>query len=224
MDRSYNDIEDGEDLEARIKRETFIPATPGMTGTGLEEEATLNNGLGATLSMLSQRGLIKQNTEQDINALHRQRDLFLTEKQKREAAVEAKARQQRERDRNTGKLDRMSQREREEYARQENKTRDQMESRQMTDIFNREYKPDVQLKYVDEYGRSMNQKEAFKHLSHQFHGKGSGKQKTEKHLKKIEDEKKREAQSALDSSQATGMNNAMGATAKKNRQAGVRLA
>ena len=224
MDRSYNDIEDDEELEARIKRETSTPILPGMTGTGLEEEATLNNGLGATLSMLSQRGLIKQDTEQDINALHRQRDRFLTEKQKREAAVEAKARQQRERDRNTGKLDRMSQREREEYARQENKMRDQMESRQMTDIFNREYKPDVQLKYVDEYGRSMNQKEAFKHLSHQFHGKGSGKQKTEKHLKKIEDEKKREAQSTLDSSQATGMNNAMGATAKKNRQAGVRLA
>ena len=94
----------------------------------------------------------------------------------------------------------------------------------MTEIFAREYKPDVQLKYVDEFGRSMNQKEAFKHLSHQFHGKGSGKQKTEKHLKKIEDDKKREAQSALDSSQATGMNNAMGTTQKKNRQAGVRLA
>ena len=224
MNRSYNDIEEGEELDARIKRETSTPAPAGVPATGLEEEATLSQGLGATLAMLSQRGLIKQNTEQDINALHRQREHFLTEKQKREAAVEAKARQQRERDRNTGKLDRMSQREREEYARQENKIRDQMESRQMTDIFNREYKPDVQLKYVDEFGRSMNQKEAFKHLSHQFHGKGSGKQKTEKHLKKIEDEKKREAMSTLDSSQATGMNNAMGATAKKNRQAGVRLA
>ena len=224
MNRSYNDIEEGEELDGRIKRETSTPAPAGVPATGLEEEATLNQGLGATLAMLSQRGLIKQNTEQDINALHRQRERFLTEKQKREAAVEAKARQQRERDRNTGKLDRMSQREREEYARQENKIRDQMESRQMTDIFNREYKPDVQLKYVDEFGRSMNQKEAFKHLSHQFHGKGSGKQKTEKHLKKIEDEKKREAMSTLDSSQATGMNSAMGATAKKNRQAGVRLA
>ena len=224
MGRSYNDIGEGEELDARIKRETSTPAPAGVPATGLEEEATLNQGIGATLAMLSQRGLIKQNTEQDINALHRQREHFLTEKQKREAAVEAKARQQRERDRNTGKLDRMSQREREEYARQENKIRDQMESRQMTDIFNREYKPDVQLKYVDEFGRSMNQKEAFKHLSHQFHGKGSGKQKTEKHLKKIEDEKKREAMSTLDSSQATGMNNAMGATAKKNRQAGVRLA
>ena len=224
MHRSYNDMEEDEERDAQIKRETSTPAPTGVPATGLEEEAVLNQGLGATLAMLSQRGLIKQNTEQDINALHRQRERFLTEKQKREAAVEAKARQQRERDRNTGKLDRMSQREREEYARQENKMRDQMESRQMTDIFNREYKPDVQLKYVDEFGRSMNQKEAFKHLSHQFHGKGSGKQKTEKHLKKIEDEKKREAMSTLDSSQATGMNNAMGATAKKNRQAGVRLA
>jgi U4/U6.U5 tri-snRNP-associated protein 1 len=117
----------------------------------------------------------------------------------------------------------MSAREREEHARWENKQRDQLESRQMADVFNREYKPDVQLKYVDEHGRSMNQKEAFKHLSHQFHGKGSGKQKTEKHLKKIEDEKKREAMSALDASQATGMNNAMGTTAKRNKQAGVRL-
>lgn len=224
MGRSYNDIEDGEDLEARIKREKSTAAAPGMTDTGLEDEATLNQGLGATLSMLSQRGLIKQNKETDINALHRDRQKFLTEKQKRETAVEAKARQQRERDRATGKLDRMSAREREEYARQENKMRDQLESRQMTEIFNREYKPDVQLKYVDDFGRSMNQKEAFKHLSHQFHGKGSGKQKTEKHLKKIDDDKKREAQSTLDSSQATGMNNAMGTTQKKNRQAGVRLA
>lgn len=224
MGRSYNDIDDGEDLGARIKREASTPAAPGMTNTGLEDEATLDQGLGATLSMLSQRGLIKQNKETDINALHRDRQKFLTEKQKRETAVEAKARQQRERDRATGKLDRMSAREREEYARQENKMRDQLESRQMTEIFNREYKPDVQLKYVDEFGRSMNQKEAFKHLSHQFHGKGSGKQKTEKHLKKIDDDKKREAQSTLDSSQATGMNNAMGTTQKKNRQAGVRLA
>ena len=224
MDRSYNDIQDGEDLEARIKRGTSTPAAPGLTETGLEDEATLNQGLGATLNMLSQRGLIKKEDQGDINALHRKRQAFIAEKQKREAAAELKARQQRERDRTSGRLDRMSAREREEHARWENKQRDQQESRQMAEIFNKDYKPDVQLKYVDEFGRSMNQKEAFKHLSHQFHGKGSGKQKTEKHLKKIEDDKKREAQSSLDASQATGMNNAMGATAKKNRQAGVRLA
>jgi len=224
MGRSYNDIPDDEDVEALTKRDASTPANTGLTGTGLDDEATLDQGIGATLSMLSQRGLLKKADEGDLNAIHRERQRFLAEKQKRETAAEAKARAQRERDRASGRLDRMSAREREEHARWENKQRDQQESRQMAEIFNREYKPDVQLKYVDDFGRSMNQKEAFKHLSHQFHGKGSGKQKTEKHLKKIEDEKKREAQSALDASQATGMNNAMGATAKKNRQAGVRLA
>ena len=82
----------------------------------------------------------------------------------------------------------------------------------------------MQLKYLDDFGRSMNPKEAFKYMSHQFHGKGSGKQKTEKQLKKVEEERKREAQSNLDSGQGSSMNSAVGATAKKNRQAGVRLA
>lgn len=218
-----DDDDDGDALSS-VKREGTTPAPPDITVNGLEEEATLNKGIGSTLTMLSQRGLIKPSADADLNVLHRERQKFLTEKQRREADAERKARIQRERDRASGKLDRMSARDREEYARWENKQRDQQESRQMTDIFNREYKPDVQLKYVDDFGRSMNPKEAFKHLSHQFHGKGSGKQKTEKHLKKIEDDKKREAMSSLDASQATGMNNAMGATAKKNRQAGVRLA
>ena len=224
MGGRMNDSEGHEDLDVRIKRETSTPAAPDLTETGLEDEATLNNGLGSTLNMLSQRGLIAPRREEDIVGLHRERQRFLLEKQRREAEIERKARLQRERDRASGKLDHMSAREREEYARYENKQRDQIESRIMNDIFSREYKPDVQLKYVDEFGRSMNQKEAFKHLSHQFHGKGSGKQKTEKHLKKIEDERKEEAKSSLDASQATGMNNAMGVSQKKNRTAGVRLA
>ncbi|KAL9601970.1 MAG: hypothetical protein Q9219_002194 [cf. Caloplaca sp. 3 TL-2023] len=221
MDRHYDNTPE---YDETFKRETSTPATSERTGTGLDEEANVNQGIGATLALLSQRGLIKNAQNGDINALHRERQRFLAEKRRREAEAERKARLQRERDRASGKLDRMSARDREEHARWENKQRDQAESRQMAEIFNREYKPNVELKYVDDFGRPMNQKEAFKHLSHQFHGKGSGKQKTEKHLKKIEDEKRREAQSSLDASQAVGMNNAMGATAKKNRQAGVRLA
>ena len=222
MEQTYNSVEDEEARPARLSRETSTTA-PDLTTTGLDEEATMDQGVGAAFNLLKQRGLVKAADMGDINALHRDRQRFLAEKQRREAEAERKARFQRERDRNSGKLERMSAREREEHARWENKQRDQLESRQMADVFNREYKPDVQLKYIDEHGRSMTQKEAFKHLSHQFHGKGSGKQKTEKHLKKIEDEKKREAMSALDASQATGMNNAMGTTAKRNKQAGVRL-
>ncbi|KAI5286615.1 hypothetical protein KEM52_001927 [Ascosphaera acerosa] len=192
------------------------------TSTGLDEESELSQGVGSALAMLKQRGLVRGDSDaSSLTSLHRDRQRFLQEKLRLEAEADARARAQRERDRASGRFERMSGRDREEFARQENKARDVKESRQLAEIFNREYKPDVQLKYVDEFGRLMDQKEAFKHLSHQFHGKGSGKMKTAKHLKKIEEEKKREAMSTLDSSQHTGMNSAMGATARKNRQAGV---
>lgn len=50
------------------------------------------------------------------------------------------------------------------------------------------YKPDVKIEYVDESGRKLTPKEAFRQLSHRFHGKGSGKMKTEKRQKKLEEE------------------------------------
>ena len=50
------------------------------------------------------------------------------------------------------------------------------------------YKPDVKLEYVDDSGRMLNEKEAFRQLSHRFHGKGSGKRKTEKRSKKTQEE------------------------------------
>ena len=50
------------------------------------------------------------------------------------------------------------------------------------------YKPEIKLEYVDEHGRTMAPKEAFRYLSHRFHGKGSGKKKTEKRMKKVEEE------------------------------------
>jgi U4/U6.U5 tri-snRNP-associated protein 1 len=222
MDYSYAEIEDEEDFKARRQRGSTAP--PDVTSTGLEEEVTLDKGLGSTLKLLQERGIIKTSESGDLNAIYRDKQKFLAEKRRREEAAELKARQQRERDRATGRLDRMSAREKEEYARSQNNYRDQQESRLLAEHFNKEYKPSVELKYVDEFGRHMNQKEAFKHLSHQFHGKGSGKQKTEKMLKKIEDEKRRAAQSSLDASQVVGMSGAVGQQLKKQKQAGVRLA
>jgi len=52
------------------------------------------------------------------------------------------------------------------------------------------YKPDFKLDYVDDKGMEMNAKEAFRFLSHKFHGKTSGKNKTDKRLKKLEQESK----------------------------------
>lgn len=222
MKQSYADIEDEEDLAARIKREESHGAD--LLDNGLEQEATLDRGIGSTLKLLQERKILKTDKDTDLNEVFRRRQLFMAERQRQEAEAERKARAQRERDRANGRLDRMSAREKEEYARQQNTLRDQQESRLLAEHFNKAYKPNVELKYVDEHGRSLTTKEAFKHMSHQFHGKGSGKQKTEKLLKKIEDEKRREAQSTLDGSQMGGMSNATVQQTKKQRQAGVRLA
>lgn len=49
-------------------------------------------------------------------------------------------------------------------------------------------KLDVKIEYVEESGQKQTPKEAFRQLSHRFHGKGSGKMKTERRMKKLEEE------------------------------------
>lgn len=69
----------------------------------------------------------------------------------------------------------------------------------VTDFKEKEtYKPSFKLEYVDDSGRHMNQKEAFRQLSHRFHGKGSGKKKTEKRMKKMEEEQLMKQMSSTD--------------------------
>lgn len=223
MGEAYSGVENEEELLDRLRREQDTH-TPDISATGLDEEKTLDHGIGAALSLLRQRGLVKETDAGAKTNLYKARQKFIIEARLREHEQEQRARAQRERDRQSGKLNNMSLKEREEHARWQNTQREHQSSVQAAATFNREYKPDVHIKYVDDDGRVMNQKEAFKHLSHQFHGKGSGKQKTEKHLKKIAEERKREAASVLDSSKATGMSNAQGAMGKKNKEAGVRLA
>lgn len=224
---SHLDADNGIGTETVSQKQgspTTPPPEPEESTPALGEEDNLNVGLGAALNMLTSRGIIKTSASGDLNAQHRERQRFLAEKQRREADAEARARLQRERDRASGKLDRMSTRERDAYAAQQNAMRDQQDSRQAADVFNREYKPNVQLKYVDEFGRNMNAKEAFKHLSHQFHGKGSGKLKTEKMLKKVDEEQKDMRKSLLDAgAEDEGLGRARGIQARKRGQAGVRL-
>ncbi|KAF7549303.1 hypothetical protein G7Z17_g6458 [Cylindrodendrum hubeiense] len=201
------------------------PQTSAMNDeeTGVEEEKTVGEGMGAALALLRERGLV-EDSKGGFHENLQVREDFLLKKRRLEEELDDQARNQRERDRANGKLDRMSVRDREDWARQQNNWRDQQQSRRMAELFQNGYKPNVELKYTDEHGRSLDQKEAFKHLSHQFHGKGSGKGKTEKRLKKVEDEKRREAQSMFDASQSAGMSLAAQQQLKKRREAGVRLA
>ncbi|KAH7040450.1 SART-1 protein [Microdochium trichocladiopsis] len=214
-DGSYADEEPVKREESPINEAAVI---------GVDEEKTVGTGVGAALQLLRERNLISQTNSSDLNNKLRQREAFIAEKKTKIHEIEEAARRQRERDRASGRLDRMTVREREEYARQQNNARDLQASRQLAEIYKTSYVPNVELKYHDEFGRSLDAKEAFKHLSHAFHGKGSGKGKTDKRLKKIEDERRREAQSFLDDSQNVGMSSATAQQTKKNKQAGVRLA
>ncbi|XP_023642720.1 SART-1 family protein DOT2 [Capsella rubella] len=49
---------------------------------------------------------------------------------------------------------------------------------------------DIQIQRVDKWGRTLNQKEAYRALCHGFHGKQPGKRKQEKRKKKLEDKSK----------------------------------
>lgn len=59
-----------------------------------------------------------------------------------------------------------------------------------------DYKPEINLEYTDDTGRKLETpKEAYRYLCHKFHGKGPGKNKIDKRLRKQELDSK--AKSAL---------------------------
>ncbi|KAJ8113313.1 hypothetical protein ONZ43_g5182 [Nemania bipapillata] len=216
-------MKDGDEFDqARVKPESSVLAE--AAAIGVDEEKTIGTGIGAALQLLRERRLVNDIGSGELNESFRHQQAFLAEKRRRMEDLEQATRNQRERDRQGGRLDRMSVQEREQWARQQNNIRDQQASRQLAELFNKDYKPSVDLKYVDEDGRVLGQKDAFKHLSHAFHGKGSGKGKTDKRLKKIEDEKRHEAQSVLDASQNVGISSAAAHQTRTRREAGVRLA
>ena len=154
----------------------------GNLVVGTSSEQTFNSGMASTLNILRQQGLLATpNADQvDRESVQLQRDLWLAEQRRRVA--------QREIDRLKSRGSNKDQAQR-EY---ENRLREQQEARANLEAF-KNYKPDVNIVYHDEFGRALDWKEAWKALSHKFHGKGSGKMKTEKRLKKIAEEKKQEA-------------------------------
>ncbi|KAI9865521.1 MAG: hypothetical protein M1824_002261 [Vezdaea acicularis] len=189
--------------------------------TGLEAEATFEGaGIGNLVGLLNRRGIV--GAAGSDNRKDRQRDALVAELNRHKAKCEERTRRQRVRDRDNPMFKHMSAHERERHAQQENEKRDKLESQEREAIMRKYYKPNVELHYTKD-GRELNLKEAFKDLSHQFHGREPGKQKTEKGMKKNEEQDRKEAKSLFDTSQTTGMNSAMSVTAKKTQQAGIRL-
>ena len=178
----------------------------GEAAVGTSGEPTFGSGMANTLSLLRQQGLLAQpNANQDEREkVQRQRDFWLADYRRVLA--------QRELDRLQARGGNKDQATR-EY---ENRVREQQEARAGLELF-KNYKPDVNIVYYDEFGRSLTPKEAWKALSHKFHGKGSGKMKTEKRLKKIAEEKKKEAMASGDT--PLSMNKAFQIRQEKTGQA-----
>ena len=186
--------------EADVKKEN------GDFVVGTSAAQTHSTGLASTLNILRQQGILSSRADdlEEREKTQRRRDLWLAEYRTQQALKEL------ERVKSKGEKRDQAQR---EY---ENRLREQREARDAMNLF-KDYKPDVNIVYHDEFGRTLTPKEAWKALSHRFHGKGSGKMKTEKRLKKIAEEKKREAMISGDT--PLSMNRAFQARQEKAGQA-----
>lgn len=154
---------------------------------GTSSEQNYSSGLASTLNILRSQGILATpNADQmERERVQLQRDLWLADYRRLIAQRELERTKMR-----GGNRDQATR----EY---ENRLREQQEARQNLDAY-KNYKPDVNIVYYDEFGRELTPKEAWKALSHKFHGKGSGRMKTEKRLKKIAEEKKKEAMASGD--------------------------
>jgi U4/U6.U5 tri-snRNP-associated protein 1 len=179
-DAILNAIEDA--IRETEAKESAAVKQEDQDGVGTSAQQTFSTGMASTLNILRQQGILAapaaDQTEREKIQL--QRDRWLADQRQRVA--------QREVDKLNARGGNKDQATR-EY---ENRQREQQEARQNLETF-KNYKPDVNIVYYDEFGRALTPKEAWKALSHKFHGKGSGKMKTEKRLQKIKEEKKKEA-------------------------------
>ncbi|ELU37307.1 SART-1 domain-containing protein [Rhizoctonia solani AG-1 IA] len=194
---------DEEDDEAMLNAiEGMIAAAAGATMPGeaplnikAEEEleigtaaaAASGRGMAGTLKALKQQGLLSgpDSEVEERERTQKHKDAWLASHRRLLAERELA----RLRSRGMSK---------DQAAREyENRVRDQQEARETMESY-KDYKPDIELKYYDDTGRELDTKEAWKALSHRFHGKGSGRAKMEKRMKKIAEEKKRQAMIAGD--------------------------
>jgi U4/U6.U5 tri-snRNP-associated protein 1 len=173
---------------------------------GTAGEQFVGRGVASTLSMLRQQGLLKTRTPEEIEHDKEVRRQALWQAERR--------RQEREREKERAAQRAAGAAKSQEERERDNRRREQEAGQRDMELF-KDYKPDVDIKYHDEFGRNLTPKEAWKcvafppkvrwaytradargswlcrALSHKFHGKSSGAAKTEKRLKKIEEERKR---------------------------------
>ncbi|KAI9302411.1 SART-1 protein [Cunninghamella echinulata] len=163
------------------------PPVPAHEEPVIEEEPLVGRGIAATLSLLSQKGFITKANDEQLA-----RDRRIAEQIKWQAESKKREKQmERQRDRRSSDRHR-------DYDSERQKEREERDRLREFEQRMANYKPDVKLEYIDDQGNSLKTKEAFRFMSHKFHGKTSGKGKTEKRLQKMEEERKLNMMSSTD--------------------------
>ena len=152
--------------------------------------------------LLNQLGIIAKPTEEQLKkdrmAAEQLRWQNEQRKKERRRLLEEKDEKERRKSDRRGRdynSDRMKELERE---REREKEREEDERLQERVLAMQDYHPEVNLEYTDDKGRILKPKDAFRDMSHKFHGKTSGKTKTEKRLQKFEEERKLNMMSSTD--------------------------
>ena len=195
------EIEQPDDEQPVVEMQLDVPSpTPkeakeepdGETGIIGEDDEVIPNSLAATLAALRRSGELESSTSNSkftSTDLDR-REEILARQAARAAETAEEARRRREAERRDERHVRMSQREREAYREQENLRRERREAEARNAEFADGFKFNVELQYLDEFGQEMTKKDAFKRLSHTFHGKAFGTMKKGKYLQKTLDKGK----------------------------------
>ena len=179
------DVEEGEERGYASEEPEGVTEEPA-----LEEEPLVGNGLAATLAMLKQKGEVKPLTAEVRDAVDRtKRQLAWHSEQARKEAQRTRLLKMEKSHRGGaggGHLD-----ERDDRRRQQERIREEQAKF-------KDYAPVVNLEKRDKYNNVIGPKEAFKAISHVFHGKAPGKKKTELYLRKKEEEHRMTAMNTSD--------------------------
>ncbi|KAJ2806116.1 hypothetical protein H4R20_001812 [Coemansia guatemalensis] len=182
-----------------------------------KEEPSVGTGLAATLNLLRQRNMLESLTDEqrEREQQQRSRDQWIAKHREQEAALQLERQRIKQlgkrqpaenvsgengagkKGRRRGKADEMTQQELEGLKAHEQELLDRKWAREYEERM-RDYKPEVKLEYVDETGRQLSTKEAYKQLSHAFHGHYSGKNKIDKLMKKRDQERRQMELTASD--------------------------
>ncbi|KAH8550931.1 SART-1 protein [Umbelopsis sp. PMI_123] len=161
--------------------------------SAVADEPLVSRGMAATLALLNQKGFIAKPTDDQLQRERQAGDRlkWIAEQKRKDAQRERERERERVRDkeRDRGREGRGRDYERErEHEREVEKERKERERMKEYEQRMKDYKPDVNIEYTDEFGKVMTPKEAYRVLSHKFHGKTSGKAKTEKRIRKMQEE------------------------------------